>query len=145
MAPSSTTTTTTPVVTAELADELERVARLVFRHRRGIVQRYGLTPPLARALHRLTSVPPRAMGELADVLECDPSNVTGIVDRLEDKGLVERRTADHDRRAKTVAVTTAGQKLARRLRAELATLPPAVDGLAATEQAALVRLLGRIG
>jgi DNA-binding MarR family transcriptional regulator len=138
-APSPTT------ASLDLADELERVARLVLRHRRAIVERHGLTPPLARALSRLTAVPPRAMGELAEVLECDPSNVTGIVDRLEDKGLVERHPAAHDRRAKTVAVTADGRKLARRLRDELRTLPPPVAALEAGARDDLARLLGRIG
>ncbi|MDQ3106560.1 MAG: MarR family transcriptional regulator [Actinomycetota bacterium] len=132
--------------TAALADQLERVARLVHQHRHAVCARHGLTPPLARALGRLDADRPRAMGELADVLSCDASNVTGIVDRLESKGLVERRPADHDRRAKTVAVTATGQRLARRIKAELATLPSAFDVLDARQRGDLVRLLaGALG
>ena len=41
------------------------------------------------------------MSALAHALHCDNSNVTGIVDRLEAAGLVERRAAEHDRRVKT--------------------------------------------
>jgi DNA-binding MarR family transcriptional regulator len=128
----------------DLAEQLERVARLVLRHRRAIVERHGLTPPLARALQRLNADRPRAMADLAEVLECDASNVTGIVDRLEGKGLVERRADEHDRRVKTVAVTPTGQRLARRLRTELASLPPSVAALAVDDRAALAALLGGI-
>ena len=128
----------------DLAEQLEHLARLVFRHRRAVVARHGLTPPLARALQRLDADRPRAMADLADVLECDASNVTGIVDRLEAKGLVERRTADHDRRAKTVAVTPTGQRLSRRLAGELATLPPELESIADADRAALARLLHRV-
>ena len=48
---------------------------------------------------------PVAMSELAGILGCDNSNVTGIVDRLEYRGLVERRPAEHDRRVKLLALT----------------------------------------
>lgn len=131
-------------VDGALAEQLERLARLVFRHRRAVVARHDLTPPLARALQRLDADRPRAMADLAGVLECDASNVTGIVDRLEAKGLVERRTADHDRRAKTVAVTPVGQRLSRRLAAELAALPVELDSMDGTDRAALARLLAGI-
>ena len=51
------------------------------------------------------------MSALAAALQCDNSNVTGIVDRLEAQGLVERRPAAHDRRVKTLVVTTEGVEL----------------------------------
>jgi DNA-binding MarR family transcriptional regulator len=129
---------------ASLAEALDRLARLVHHHRREIVGRHGLTPPLARALRRLDDDRPRAMGDLADVLRCDPSNVTGIVDRLEAKGLVERHTAEHDRRAKTVGVTAAGRRLLRRIGAELATLPPQLAALDERDRRALADVLGTV-
>jgi DNA-binding MarR family transcriptional regulator len=129
---------------ASLAEALDRVARLVHHHRREIVGRHGLTPPLARALRRLDDDRPRAMADLADVLQCDPSNVTGIVDRLEAKGLVERRTAEHDRRAKTVGVTASGRRLLRRISAELATLPPQLAALDAADRLALADVLAHV-
>ena len=54
------------------------------------------------------------MGELANAMHCDNSNITGIVDRLEEKGLVERRPADHDRRVKLIAPTPEGASLRER-------------------------------
>ncbi len=129
---------------ASLAEALERLARLVHQHRREIVGRHGLTPPLSRALRRLDDDHPRAMAELAEVLRCDPSNVTGIVDRLEAKGLVERRTAEHDRRAKTVAVTAAGRRLLRRISADLATLPPQLAALDERSRRSLAEVLATV-
>ena len=42
------------------------------------------------------------MRHLASLLKCDPSNVTFLVDRLEERGLVERQTDPADRRVKLV-------------------------------------------
>ncbi len=44
-------------------------------------------------------------------MHCDNSNITGIVDRLAERGLVERRAAEGDRRVKLVALTEAGEEL----------------------------------
>ena len=126
---------------ALLADALDRLAILVIRHRRDVVRGFDLTPPLSRALQRLDASAPCAMGSLAEVLECDPSNVTGIVDRLESRGLVERRAAEGDRRVKIVAVTAAGTDLLGRLRKGLATLPAEIAALEPTDRTRLLQLL----
>jgi len=59
------------------------------------------------------------MGKVAGVLHCDPSNVTGIIDRLVAQKLVTRQECAHDRRAKTIAVTPEGQKVIDELMALL--------------------------
>ncbi len=74
---------------------------------------FDLMPPQQMVLGLLAE--PRPMGELAQEMHCDSSNITGIVDRLTERGLVERRAAEGDRRVKLVALTDAG----RELRAEL--------------------------
>ncbi|MEA2828573.1 MAG: MarR family transcriptional regulator, organic hydroperoxide resistance regulator [Actinomycetota bacterium] len=63
----------------------------------------------AKAFHELGE--PRSMGELADRLFCDASNVTGIVDRLEARGLVERQADPDDRRVRRLVLTDAGREL----------------------------------
>ena len=63
------------------------------------------------------------MSELAEALNCDNSNVTGIVDRLEDRGLVERRSATHDRRVKMLVVTPRGAELRAQLAERLDEAP----------------------
>lgn len=52
-----------------------------------------------------------AMGRVAEVLHCDASNVTGIVDRLVARGLVLRNECEHDRRTKTLHLTAKGKKI----------------------------------
>ena len=79
------------------------------------VSRLGLTPATARALYELDPERPLPARDLAVQLACDRSNVTGLVDKLEHAGLVERRVDPDDRRIKTLVVTMAG----RRVRAEM--------------------------
>ena len=52
------------------------------------------------------------MHEIASLLACDSSNVTGIVDRLEARGLVTRRTAERDRRVKQILPTPPASRCA---------------------------------
>jgi DNA-binding MarR family transcriptional regulator len=77
------------------------------------------------------------MGELAQHMHCDSSNITGIVDRLEERGLVERGAAEGDRRVKLVALTAAGERLRAELARRRAVPPPE---LAALSQAELKKL-----
>jgi DNA-binding MarR family transcriptional regulator len=102
-----------------------------------------LTHVQAHALRLLEPERPLAMSELADALYCHASNVTGIVDRLESRGLVERRPGPGDRRVKTLALTDAGTAVRARV-VELMDEPPAeIAGLSAGDQRALRDVLGR--
>src|SRR6202163_1945642 len=75
-----------------------------------------LSPAQANALLQLEQRDPLPMHTLASGLLCDASNVTGIVDRLEARGLVERRPYDQDRRVKHVALTQRGIEVRDRVR-----------------------------
>src|SRR3954451_14848721 len=88
-----------------------------------VASEFDLSPPQVRALGVLDPDRPVPMSELADALHCDNSNVTGIVDRLEDRGLVERRSAAHDRRVKMLAVTEEGARVREAL-VERMSQPP---------------------
>lgn len=80
-----------------------------------VLDRLGLTPAESRSL---TSLDPNAglsMRSLADEWQCDPSNATWLVDRLERQGLARRIGKDGDRRVKVVVLTPKG----RRIRTEL--------------------------
>jgi DNA-binding MarR family transcriptional regulator len=76
-----------------------------------IASEFDLSPPQVMALRQLDPDEPKPMSELAIALRCDNSNVTGIVDRLEDRGLVERRPAEHDRRVKMLLITERGAQI----------------------------------
>jgi DNA-binding MarR family transcriptional regulator len=103
-----------------------------------------LSPPQAHALKVLRPGHPIAMRELADALHCDPSNITGIVDRLEARGLVQRRAAPGDRRIKTLLLTGGGVALRARMLERLSEPPPAIAALTADEQRQLRDLLRRV-
>jgi len=90
---------------------------------------FELTKLQAQALHILAYDGPRSMSELAQTLACDASNVTGLIDRLETRGLVERRSVPSDRRMRMLALTTAGARLHHRLRERIAEPPPAINAL----------------
>lgn len=107
------------------------------------VAELDLTPPQAHLLRELAGGP-CAMGELAAQLHCDASNVTGLADRLEHRGLVERRSAPGDRRVKVLALTEAGEQLHRALFERLMTDSPLMRGLPQRDQVELLRLLQQL-
>jgi DNA-binding MarR family transcriptional regulator len=80
-----------------------------------ILQEFGLTPGDLRALMVLEPDAPRSMRSLAQVWECDPSNVTWMVDRLEERNLVQRRPVPNDRRVKAIILTPSGVETKARL------------------------------
>jgi len=117
---------------------------LVSAHFAAAVAEVDLAPAQARALHELDLERPISMRELAERLKSDPSNVTGLIDRLEARGLVERRPDPRDRRIKGLALTAAGARLRARLFARLYSAPPAVAALAKGDQRALRDILQRV-
>jgi DNA-binding MarR family transcriptional regulator len=84
------------------------------------------------------------MGRLAETLACDASNVTGLVDRMESRGLVQRRASAGDRRVKVLVLTPTGARLRALLVQRLTTAPASLERLSAREHRMLVRLLERL-
>ncbi|MEV7787324.1 MarR family transcriptional regulator [Streptomyces sp. NPDC088106] len=97
---------------------------------------HALTGAQARLLS-LLSLEPLPMRKLAQRLKCEPSNVTGIVDRLEARGLVERRPDPADRRVKLAAATAEGRRVARSMRESLRFAREPLAGLSEEERVAL--------
>jgi DNA-binding MarR family transcriptional regulator len=89
-----------------------------------ILRELGLTPGHLKALAVLDPEQPRPMRAMADALACDASLVTWLTDRLEERGLVERRSDPSDRRVKTIALTAQGVKTRQRLAAAFFEPPP---------------------
>jgi DNA-binding MarR family transcriptional regulator len=100
-----------------------------------------LTAAQGHALRALDPQRPVPMSALADALWCDASNVTGIVDKLESRGLIERQNADHDRRIKQLAVTERGRRLRDKLNSRVLEPPQAVSCLPSEVKALLVRTI----
>ncbi|MFD5077694.1 MarR family winged helix-turn-helix transcriptional regulator [Streptomyces sp. NPDC058371] len=104
---------------------------------------HALTGAQARLLS-LLSMQPLPMRRLAQQLKCEPSNVTGIVDRLEARGLVERRPDPADRRVKLAAPTEEGRRIAHGLRDSLNFAREPLAGLSREERLSLRDLLQRM-
>ncbi|MEU8467467.1 MULTISPECIES: MarR family transcriptional regulator [unclassified Streptomyces] len=104
---------------------------------------HALTGPQARLLS-LLSLEPLPMRKLAQKLKCEPSNVTGIVDRLEARGLAERRPDPADRRVKVAAATEEGRRVARDLREGLHFAREPLAGLSEEQRRSLRDLLRRM-
>jgi DNA-binding MarR family transcriptional regulator len=129
----------------EIWELLLELSRTQFReHLNATIAAFELSLPQAQALQVLEPGNPVPMRELAASLKCDASNITGIVDRLEARGLVERRTAPGDRRVKALVVTVEGAALRDRLVEQLYEVPAAITGLSSAEQRTLLDLLQRL-
>lgn len=74
--------------------------------------RHGLTGPQLAVLKMLEPVGKLSLSELSWKIRARNSTVTGIIDRMEREGMVERRRSDQDRRVVHIVLTRKGQKLA---------------------------------
>jgi DNA-binding MarR family transcriptional regulator len=104
---------------------------------------FSMTPQQVVALKVLGENGKIAMSELALHLGCDASNVTSIVDKLETRGLVERRSTERDRRVKVLLLTAEGQALYGQVSMCFKQPPPVIDNLAVADQEALCAIFGR--
>ncbi|MEA2900774.1 MAG: hypothetical protein QOH36_661 [Actinomycetota bacterium] len=103
---------------------------------------FDLSPQQAKAFVELGR--PLSMGELADRLFCDASNVTGIVDRLESRGLVERQADPDDRRVRRLVLTDAGRELWQAHHDRVFDGVPCMANLSHADRRALCDLLSRM-
>jgi DNA-binding MarR family transcriptional regulator len=106
-----------------------------------LAHEFDLAPMQLRALKELSPDSEVPMSALASNLFCDASNVTGIVDRLEARGLIERRPSAEDRRVKMLRVTPEGARVRELLVERMSEPPPAIAQLSAGDQRALRDLL----
>ncbi len=127
---------------ADTVDLLLAVMHAMGDHFAERVAEFELNPSLAMALRSLDTPTPQR--ELAQSLHCDPSHVTGIVDRLEERDLVERQVDSDDRRIKNVVVSDAGRALRKQLEERLYDDPPILRELSPTELKQLHGLLRKM-
>ncbi len=132
----------------DLAAEAWRpLARFFFEtasHRSEIFRAHGLTPNDAKALWALDANEGKTMSALADRWLCDASNATWMVDRLEERGLAERRALPSDRRVKLVVLTPQGAEEKQRLMDLLFEPPPALLSLDRADLEALRAALSKL-
>jgi len=132
----------------KLADTWARLSGLFSSRRDALFEQLtelGLNPPHGVALMSLLHAGPTRMGDMAETMVCDASYITAVADRLEELGLVERRSSPDDRRAKQLALTAKGEKVARRLDAVVTEPPPAMTALSKADRDALARIARKLG
>lgn len=103
-----------------------------------------LSPVQCHVLHLIEPGEPMPMNRLAETLCCDASNVTGLVDRLESRGLVQRCASPGDRRVKVLALTPAGTRLREKLLKQMTRRHLPLARLTPDEQRTLIRILERL-
>lgn len=130
-------------LTLEVVELIGEVVARYYEDYEDAASDHTLTGAQARLLG-LLSLEPLPMRKLAQKLRCEPSNVTGIVDRLESRGLVERRPDPADRRVKLAAATEEGRRVAKGLRESLRFAREPLAGLAEEERVVLRGLLRRM-
>jgi DNA-binding MarR family transcriptional regulator len=102
-----------------------------------LAQELGLSPMQLHALRVIEPGVEVPMSSLAGKLFCDASNVTGIVDRLEARGLIERRPAEHDRRVKLLVLTAEGDRVRSTAQRQMMQPPPEIAALPLEHKRAL--------
>jgi DNA-binding MarR family transcriptional regulator len=96
--------------------ELLRTAENLWNASRVFFARWDLSPSQFNILNLLHELPDGcSQSDLSRQLIMHRSNVTGLVDRLESRGLVQRKENAQDRRAFKIVLTTQGSKLIREI------------------------------
>ena len=116
----------------DIVGSVRQLVRAVYLDSQKISKRYGLTGPQSAVMRNLFNNGPMSSADLSRTLYVTPSNITGIIDRLEKKQLVERIKKEGDRRVALITLTESGKDLSNTLPdpimkkfiAELADLEP---------------------
>jgi len=125
---------------------LSRATSAMHERSRQDVARHGLTPTEFAVLEALYHKGPLLHGEIRDKILVSSGGITYLVDRLQGRGLLERRDYPGDRRARYVALTSEGIALLDRIFPEHArTLSSAASALSPDDQALLTQLLKILG
>jgi DNA-binding MarR family transcriptional regulator len=95
-------------VTAEVLELFWAISQAFYDEYDAAAERHELTRMQAFVLANLLGGP-KPMRHLAEALKCEPSNITGLVDRMETRGLVTREPDPEDRRVKNITATELGR------------------------------------
>ncbi|SDT77068.1 DNA-binding transcriptional regulator, MarR family [Streptomyces sp. TLI_053] len=130
-------------ITREVVDLMANVVALFHREYEEAAAARSLTGAQAKVLALLRRGP-MPMRQIAQTLSCEPSNITGIVDRLETRGFVTRQPDLQDRRVKLVAATETGAGASEELRESLNFAREPLAALGPEERTQLRDLLRRM-
>ena len=100
-------------VIKDIVESIRRLVRAEYLDSQKMSKQYGLTGPQSLVLRLLIKKGALSSADLSRQMYVTPSNITGIIDRLEKKGLVERIRKQGDRRVALITLTQSGQKLGK--------------------------------
>lgn len=103
------------MVIKEIVGAIRRLVRAVYLDTSKMSRQFGLTGSQSMVLRSLLHNGPLSSADLSRKLYVTPSNITGVIDRLEKKGLVERIRKKGDRRVALITLTEAGAELSKSL------------------------------
>jgi DNA-binding MarR family transcriptional regulator len=144
MRPATSTAGDRAELVGDVVEQLLRIAGELQHRIEAEMAALGLTPAVARALYQLDPDRPVPARDLAELLSCDRSNITALVDRLEQAGLVRRRIDPADRRIKILVVTEAGRRVRERMRAAVTDCAEVFGRLTEAELSTLHTLLSTL-
>jgi len=136
----------------ELKEDLDRIVETIIylvtesrRLSKEEATRYGVTPTQLSVLKLLHEIGDLSLGTLSKEIRAHNSTVTGIVDRMEAAGLVERARSVEDRRVWIIRLTAQGRRVAERARVSpWDLLRHALDELPAADQEKLTTILRKV-
>ena len=136
----------------ELKEDLDRIVETIIylvtesrRLSKEEATRYGVTPTQLSVLKLLQEIGDLSLGSLSKEIRAHNSTVTGIVDRMEAAGLVERARSDEDRRVWIIRLTAAGRKVAEKARVSpWELLRQALAELSPSDQEKLTSLMRKV-
>jgi DNA-binding MarR family transcriptional regulator len=140
--------TISPDVKADVDQVLEAIIYFTTETRRitkELAKRSNLTGPQLTILKILETIGDLSLSEVSDRIRAQNSTVTGIIDRMEREGLVQRVRSVEDRRVIRIHLTEKGEKLARSIPVEpMEVLRGALAGLAPAETKEFLRIMTKI-
>lgn len=124
----------------ELVSRLMELFARTLDHQGTCLEALELTYAQAKLIWRLEAGDTPSLKEAARRCGVDPSNLSGVVDQLTERGLVTSRPGVHDKRVRVIRLTADGVRLRRRLVACMAQ-NPTVGSLSPTRQKQLLEIL----
>jgi DNA-binding MarR family transcriptional regulator len=97
-----------------VVNSLRRITKAIHEFSKAVDREFGITGPQLWAMRTISETGSCSAGDLASRLCVHPSTITGVIQRLEDKRLIDRQKRADDRRAVVLTLTPAGKKLLER-------------------------------
>lgn len=98
-------------VIKDIVGSIRKLVRAVYLDSQKMSRQFGLTGPQSVVMRLLLNNGSMSSAELSRLMYVTPSNMTGIIDRLEKKGLVERVRKEKDRRIALIVLTENGKEM----------------------------------